>query len=1050
MKKHLLHLFCIISLGLTAQLPSIITQPINTTVSVGGNIIYSVIASGTITGYQWQLSTNGGVSFNDISAAGINPSYGGWTTANLTLSGIPSTANGYVYRCQVFGSSASTIESLTTPGAGSWTCPSGVTSVTVQCWGAGGAGGSCPAGTSQNCSGGGGGGAFSSSLITVVPGNAYAYTIGTGGTPSGTNGNPGGTTHFNNNAILAVGGQGGGWRAPDGYNPGGAGASGGSFTSCIGSIKYSGGNGNSGTIGYCGGGGAGGAGTAGNGGNATGGINWTGGSGGANFGGNGGHGGSWPDRGTYTGANGNSIGGGGGGSNNYGWSPNATYGGYGANGAIKISYNASQVVTSIFGLLSVTSTPAIITTASPTLINCGESATLTASSISAAQPCIKVELPATLQSGLVGYWPFCGNANDASGNNNNGTVEGAILTTDRFGNANSAYSFDGTSNHIVAQNSSILNNLNSLTLSYWINIVNFPSASNVVSGTVTKWYQTGSCGSNTDHFGSWLTYDNKIVGGTRLYGALATMPQTNSTMLQGNWYHVVLTHDLASGGSLYINGVLISSLNTAGALCTTTNNLFFGCDNMSGALWRFLNGKLDDIAIYNRVLTTLEIQQLYSLGNVNYSWSTGATTPSITVSPAQTTSYSCSASNSAGSTMSSVTVNVADSLSWTGLVDTDWHKPCNWSPQFVPKCCNNVAIPLTSNQPIVSGVAAAEDLTIYTTNGALLTVNTGANLQIADCPTTITTATCPSLAVLTTTAVSSITLSTAISGGTISYQGASAISARGICWSTSINPTLANSFTTNGTGIGTFISNLTGLIAGTTYYVCAYATNASGTNYGNQVSFTTQTLAAQYPAGSVFCAGPTIIVDVTNPTTGKIWMDRNLGATQVSTSSTDAASYGDLYQWGRRADGHQCRTSATTSTLSSIDQPANGNFILAPSSAPYDWRSPQNVNLWQGVIGVNNPCPSGYRIPTEPELEAERLSWSVNTSVGAFASPLKLPMAGKRHSSSGLIDEVGYGGNYWSSSVSGTNSRSLDFSSSNATMSTYYRSFGRTVRCLKD
>ena len=139
-----------------------------------------------------------------------------------------------------------------------------------------------------------------------------------------------------------------------------------------------------------------------------------------------------------------------------------------------------------------------------------------------------------------------------------------------------------------------------------------------------------------------------------------------------------------------------------------------------------------------------------------------------------------------------------------------------------------------------------------------------------------------------------------------------------------------------------------------------------------------------FPVGTINCAGATAVINVTNPTTGKIWMDRNLGASQVATSSSDAASYGDLYQWGRRADGHQCRTSATTAALSSIDQPAHGNFILAPST-PYDWRSPQNTNLWQGVNGINNPCPSGYRIPTEPELEAERLSWSVNTSVGAFA-----------------------------------------------------------------
>jgi uncharacterized protein (TIGR02145 family) len=189
--------------------------------------------------------------------------------------------------------------------------------------------------------------------------------------------------------------------------------------------------------------------------------------------------------------------------------------------------------------------------------------------------------------------------------------------------------------------------------------------------------------------------------------------------------------------------------------------------------------------------------------------------------------------------------------------------------------------------------------------------------------------------------------------------------------------------------------------------------------------------------------------DVTNPATGKTWMDRNLGATQVATSSTDAAAYGDLYQWGRGTDGHQIRTSATTATLSSIDQPAHGNFILAPST-PYDWRSPQNTNLWQGVNGVNNPCPSGYRIPTEPELEAERLTWSTSNAAGAIGSPLKLPMAGYRSGSKGSLGTVGTRGYYWSSTVSSADSRGLDFASSIAVLNPLNRANGLAVRCLKN
>ena len=205
-----------------------------------------------------------------------------------------------------------------------------------------------------------------------------------------------------------------------------------------------------------------------------------------------------------------------------------------------------------------------------------------------------------------------------------------------------------------------------------------------------------------------------------------------------------------------------------------------------------------------------------------------------------------------------------------------------------------------------------------------------------------------------------------------------------------------------------------------------------------------------YAAGSVFCAsGATTVVEVINSSTGKTWMDRNLGASQVATSSTDANSYGDLYQWGRGSDGHQCRNSATTSTLSSSNQPGNGNFILS-SSSPYDWRSPQNTNLWQGVNGVNNPCPSLYRLPTETELNAERLSWSSNNSAGAFASPLKLPMPGIRDYSSGSLYGVGSDGNYWSSTFSGADSRGLFFSSSSAGVFDYRRASGFSVRCLKD
>ena len=200
------------------------------------------------------------------------------------------------------------------------------------------------------------------------------------------------------------------------------------------------------------------------------------------------------------------------------------------------------------------------------------------------------------------------------------------------------------------------------------------------------------------------------------------------------------------------------------------------------------------------------------------------------------------------------------------------------------------------------------------------------------------------------------------------------------------------------------------------------------------------------------CGSTASVPTVTNSSTGKIWMDRNLGASQVATSSTDANSYGDLYQWGRGSDGHQYRNSATTAALSSSDQPGHANFILTTSS-PHDWRSPENTNLWQGPNGVNNPCPSGYRLPTETELDIERSSWSSQNAAGAFASPLKLPMAGYRNYrvvDAGSLSNVGSVGDYWSSTLSGTASRDLDFSSSNANMHTDVRAYGVSIRCLKN
>jgi len=183
---------------------------------------------------------------------------------------------------------------------------------------------------------------------------------------------------------------------------------------------------------------------------------------------------------------------------------------------------------------------------------------------------------------------------------------------------------------------------------------------------------------------------------------------------------------------------------------------------------------------------------------------------------------------------------------------------------------------------------------------------------------------------------------------------------------------------------------------------------------------------------------------------GQCWMDRNLGASRVASSVTDSNAYGDLFQWGRPADGHQLRTSGTTTTLSSTDVPRNSNFIYGMGS-PYDWRSPQNKSLWQGVSGINNPCPLGWAIPTGTQWTTEYSSWSQQNSNGAFASPLKLTVGGDRYDLNAAIVSVGRSASYWSSTINdGIYADFLSFSSDNVLINNFDRAFGFSVRCVQN
>ena len=549
-------------------------------------------------------------------------------------------------------------------------------------------------------------------------------------------------------------------------------------------------------------------------------------------------------------------------------------------------------------------------------------------------------------NGLVGWWPFNGNANDESGNGNNGTVNGATLTMDRFGNANKAYSFDGVDDFIDFVNSSVPAGVSSRTISLWFYVLSYPQDQQgyyFYSQGITTIANSGQ----SHNLVLIRNNSNPTAGPIYLaYNAShSTEIQANFQPVISNWYHLVGVYEQGLA-KLFLNSNLLSQLSVP-FWNTANNNFVIG---RRADPDDYCEGKIDDIGIWNRALTQQEITNLYNAGP-----------------------FSATASNTA--------------------------------------ICDGQSTTLSVNA--LSGTVSALNCSTATNNGYLVATMPATNAN----------------------SVISYT------GGNGGFYDGQIVSSTGV---TGLTATLNAGTLASGDGTLTYTITGTPSASGT----ASFALNIGGQTC--TLTCTVQPLSVLYPANSVFCAsGPSTIVDVTNPTTGKVWMDRNLGATQAAISATDAAAYGDLYQWGRRSDGHQCRTSTVTSTLSSTDQPADGKFIIM-NLTPFDWRSPQNDNLWQGVTGINNPCPIGYRLPTETELNDERLSWSTQNGAGGYAAPLKWTIGGRRNYSNGALANA-TSAYYWTSTINGTASRSMTYTSSAApSWNLQLRGYGISVRCIKE
>jgi uncharacterized protein (TIGR02145 family) len=290
---------------------------------------------------------------------------------------------------------------------------------------------------------------------------------------------------------------------------------------------------------------------------------------------------------------------------------------------------------------------------------------------------------------------------------------------------------------------------------------------------------------------------------------------------------------------------------------------------------------------------------------------------------------------------------------------------------------------------------------------------------------------------LTTTAVSALTSTTVKSGGNISSDGGASVTARGVCWNISANPTIANNTTSDGTDAGIFGSSLTGLTANTTYYVRAYATNSAGTAYGNEISFTT-TLQVTDVDGNKY---NTVKIGT------QLWMQENLKTT--------------LYRDG-----------------TAIPNITDNTAWIAQTSGAYSWYNNDQTSykaaygaLYNFYAAVDNHilCPTGWHVPTTAE-------WTslVNYLGGEYAAGGKLKESGTDHWTSpntgatnetafsafagsfrlegGFAGNFGYYGFWWSSSeFSSTDAmaRLMSYDHGNVYSGNYHKNYGFSVRCLQ-
>lgn len=317
-----------------------------------------------------------------------------------------------------------------------------------------------------------------------------------------------------------------------------------------------------------------------------------------------------------------------------------------------------------------------------------------------------------------------------------------------------------------------------------------------------------------------------------------------------------------------------------------------------------------------------------------------------------------------------------------------------------------------------------------------------------------------SIPAVTTNAITDITQTTATSGGNVTSDGGATVTARGVCWSTSPNPTTANSKTTNGIGTGSFTSNINGLTANTPYYVRAYAINSAGTSYGDEVTLTTT--AAEGPVYGSFTDPRDGNVYKTVTIGEQVWMAENL-AYLPAVSPPTYGSYTEPFYYVYGYTGSDVSTAKQQANYTTYG--VLYNWPAAFAACPAGWHLPSDAE-WIALIDFLIADDNNYDGTLIGNKIAKSMTattnWASSTIKGAVGNT-DYPAYRNKTGFSGLpggyrgydalYHSMGLASYWWSSTENGTNNAKgwgISNYSVNISPNGNYTQAGYSVRCIKD